>query len=507
MQTDSSRRPSRRSRVSKGITVAALTGALMLFAIPASNAASASVGGVCSKVGAKAKAGKVKVTCKSASGRRVWTDTKLRTVSIAANAIKGGKNSLQAEWIQDYITPNFIRDEASKGLTVAVKFNGKGIADEDFKAGLALDLLSKGGADLLNIDGIWVGEFADAGYIKPLAKIVGKSYTSWEGWGQIAPAVADMMSYKGAKYGIPSGTDGRVLYFNKEVFTAAGLPTDWQPQSWADVLAAANTIKTKVPGVTPIQMDSGTAMGEATTMQGVLPLLVGTGERIYNDQTGKWTGNTSGIRQVLQFYSDIYNGGLGNKDWQVSATGRDQSFAAFAQKKVGILGEGDYGWRGVWSPTTGNFKMPDRNTEIGYALIPAVSAGKGIRRQSYVSMSGGGGFVLNPNTKNAAVAWALLTYMNSRDAVQAFVAGQPRITQRNDVNSFLTRSDPLMAFVSKKVMPLTAYRPGFAIYPQVSVALQQATLDVISGDSVAKAAATYQASLVKLVGANKVNSN
>jgi multiple sugar transport system substrate-binding protein len=486
---------------------AGLTGALVLGLIPASNAASASIGSACAKVGAKAKAGKVRVTCKSASGRLVWTDTKLRTVSVLANAIQGGKSSTQAEWIQQYITPNFVRDEARKGLTVKVNFTGKGIADEDFKAGLALDLLSKRGADLLNIDGIWVGEFADAGYIKPLSKVVGKSYASWDGWTQIDPAVADMMSYQGQKYGIPSGTDGRVLYFNKEVFATAGLPSDWQPKSWAEVLAAAKTIKAKVPNVTPLQMNAGTAMGEATTMQGVLPLLVGTGERIYDDKTGKWTGNTAGLRQVLQFYSDVYGGGLGNKDWQISADGRDQSFSAFAQKKVGILAEGDYGWRGIWDPISGDFKMADRNTEIGYALIPAVSAGKGIRGQNFVSMSGGGGFVLNPNTKQSAIAWDLLTFMNSRDAVQAFVAGQPRITQRTDVNSFLTRRDPLMNFVASKVMPFTAYRPGFAIYPQVSVALQQATLDVINGDSVAKAAATYEASLVKLVGSQKVKSN
>ena len=492
---------------------AGLVGALLLAVLPSTmaSAATATIGADCAKanVKAKVKVGKSKVTltCKKAATRLVWTDTRVINLSIIANAIKGGKSAAQAEWLQDYIAPNFTQDSALKGYNVRVRFVGRGVGDEDYKAQLALDLRSGSAADVLNIDGIWVGEFADAGYIKPLQKVVGSSYAKWDGWAQIDSTVQELMSYKGQRYGIPAGTDGRILYFNRNVFKAAGLPDNWQPNSWADILSTAATIKAKVPGVTPIQIDAGTGMGEATTMQGVLPLLVGTGERIYYDQTGRWTGNTAGIRKVLGFYSDIYNGGLGNKTWQLTKDGRDQSFKAFADGKVGILGEGDYGWRGVWNPDTGDFPMKDRATTIGWAKIPAVSPGQGIRRQSFVSMSGGGGFVLNPKTRNATWAWNLLTYMNSRDAIQASLAGSVKISQRADVNSYISRADPLINFIVKNVMPLTAYRPGFAVYPQVSAALQAATEDVVNGATVTKAAADYQSALVKLVGASKVTSN
>ena len=64
----------------------------------------------------------------------------------------------------------------------------------------------------------------------------------------------------------------------------------------------------------------------------------------------------------------------------------------------------------------------------------------------------------------------------------------------------------MLSFVSTKVLPLTAYRPGFAVYPRVSQALQQATLDVVSGKSADDAAATYQKALESIVGADKVAS-
>jgi len=154
----------------------------------------------------------------------------------------------------------------------------------------------------------------------------------------------------------------------------------------------------------------------------------------------------------------------------------------------------------VVEPTKGIAKMADRNETVGYALIPAKASGAGIRGQDYVSMSGGAGYVLAPGTKYPQQAWELLQFMNSAEATKVQLAGSPRITQRQDVNNEVLAGDPMLSFVSQKVLPLTAYRPGFAVYPQVSQALQQATTDVIGGKTPADAAAAYQLKLQGLVG-------
>jgi hypothetical protein len=59
----------------------------------------------------------------------------------------------------------------------------------------------------------------------------------------------------------------------------------------------------------------------------------------------------------------------------------------------------------------------------------------------------------------------------------------------------------MMNFIGEKVLPITVYRPGLASYPQVSVALQKATGDIIAGKSVDEAAGNYQTELAKAVGA------
>jgi len=425
-------------------------------------------------------------------------------LTIATNAVVGGKNDKEAKWITDYVIPTFTKAMKAKGVAATIKFQASGVDDEKYKARLSLDLKTRSGADVIAADGIWVGEFAEAGYILPLDKVVGPSTAQWDGWAQIPKSVQANAQFGDKSYGIPAGTDGRVLYYNKKLFAKAGLPTDWAPKSWADILAAGSALK-KLPGVAPLQINAGTAMGEATTMQGALPLLVGTGTQIYSD--GKWEGNTKQVRDVLGFYKDIYAGGLGSTAFQQAAKGRDESFAAFAAGKVGVLLEGDYFWRSVINPKDGVAPMTTRDADVGYAIIPAQKPGSGVKGQDFVSMSGGSGYFLNPSTKYPQQAWELLTFMNSPESLKALLNGEARITARLDVNKDVLSADPLLSMISEKILPLTTYRPGEAVYPQVSAALQQATADVVSGKSVADAAAAYQKAVEKAVGAAKVRSS
>ncbi|QYM64033.1 extracellular solute-binding protein [Microbacterium sp. Se5.02b] len=427
------------------------------------------------------------------------------TLTLTTNSITGGKNAAEADWIADWVIPEFEKAMEEDGKDVTVEFQPQGVDDEDYKTKIALDLQSGKGADIIGMDGIWVGEFAEAGYIKPLAEVGGSAVDDWDGWAQIPDAVQNALSFDGERYGVPQGADGRVLYYNKDLFVQAGLDEDWAPESWDDILDAAGDLK-KLDGVTPIQLNAGTAMGEATTMQGLLPMLVGTGEQVFED--GKWIGATDGMEEVLDLYKTIYvDEGLGDPVLQQEASGRDTSFQLFAEGKIGILLEGDYFWRSVINPAegVGTAPMADRDDVVGYAKIPAIEPGEGIDGQDYVSMSGGTGRVLNPNSKHAELAWELLAFMNSPEAYEARAAGTLAISPRNDVNEKLLSSDPMLTFVSEEVLPITAYRPGLAAYPQVSVLLQQATLDVATGTSVDDTLKTYVRGLEGVVGPDSIS--
>jgi len=423
------------------------------------------------------------------------------TLRIAANAAPGGKNAEQAAWIEDYVIPEFERQQEEAGVDATIEFVPSGVDDEQYKTRLSLDLRSGAGADIFSIDGIWVGEFAQAQYIAPLGDVVGEDVEGWDGWEQITDAVEALMMFEDQRYGIPSGTDGRVIYYNKDLFTDAGLPTDWQPQSWQEVLDAAQALA-GLPDVTPIQLNAGTAMGEATTMQGFLPLLAGTGVELYADD--QWQGATEEVVAALEVYQQVYGTGLGDPQLQQSAKGRDESFARFADGQIGMLLESDYFWRDVINPETGIAPMADRDEVVGWALIPAREPGGGIDGQDFVSFSGGGGWVLNPNTDYPQQAWELLAFMNSQASISELYKNQAGISQREDVNQAVLGDDPHLSFIADEVLPITAFRPSLAVYTQVSLLLQEATADVVAGTDPAEAAQTYQTELIELVGEENV---
>jgi multiple sugar transport system substrate-binding protein len=429
-------------------------------------------------------------------------DAKDVSLTITANAVAGGKNDLTAKWVTDWVIPEFTKQQKDKGVNVTVKYDGTGVDDGEYKAKIALDFNTDIGGDVIEVDGIWLGEFAEGGQVKALDDVVGKDKVdAWDGWNQIPDAVQALGEFNGKRYGVPVGTDGRVMYFNKKLFQQVGLPADWQPTSWDDITAAAVSLK-QIPGVTPIQLNAGTAMTEATTMQGVLPLLVGTGSEIYQD--GKWQGATKNVKDVLDFYQQVYRGNLGDPLLAQEAKGRDKSFEEFAQNKIGILFESDYFWRSVVDPTVGVAKMADRDTAVGWAKIPAKAPGAGVDKQDFVSMSGGSVRVVNPKSKYPQQAWELLQFMNSAQATKARLGDTAQVTQRKDVNEEVLKNDPMLNFIAEDVLPITRYRPGLADYPKVSTALQQATADIIAGKSADEAAAAYQDALIKAVGEDNV---
>jgi multiple sugar transport system substrate-binding protein len=424
------------------------------------------------------------------------------TLKLQANAVKGGKNATEASWIQDWVIPNFQKQMADQGRQVTVQYVGTGADDEDVKTQLALDLRTGAGPDVFSPDGPWVGEFAQAGFLKPLEEVVGAEVNDWDGWSQIPKPVAGIVEFEGKRYGIPVGTDGRVLFFNKRLLARAGLPEDWQPNSWDELVAAARQLKARLPGVTPVQINAGTAMGEATTAQGFIPLLYGTGKNLTDG--GKWLGDTPETRAVLDVYQQLYGQDLGDARLQLRADGRDRSFQQFADGKIAILLEGDYFWRSVINPDGGLAPMEDRDEAVGWALIPARQPGGGLNGQDFVSLSGGGGRVINPNTKAPKEAWELLKFLNSREALENWVQREARITSRTDVNQ-ANLKDPLLSFISERVLPITATRPGSAAYPQVSLAIQTATENVVAGRSeAAEAAGQLGAAVAKAVGADNV---
>ncbi len=273
----------------------------------------------------------------------------------------------------------------------------------------------------------------------------------------------------------------------------------WQPASWEDILAAGRTLKEA--GVeTPIQINAGTAMGEATTMQGWDMVLLGAGQHMYDFDQAKWYVSGPAILDALNFYKAIYlDEELGDARLQLVADGRDRSFADFASGKIAILVEGDWFWR---SAILNQMDEATRNEVVTWAKMPAKEPGAGFRGQDFVTISGGTGWVLNPNTEHPEEAWALMAHMSSQDMQLIWEEILPRINFRDDVP---VAGDEVMSAMAEELLPLTTVRPMLPDYAKVSYEAQLMTERVVSGEmSPEEAMQAYADAVTEIVGEENV---
>ncbi|MEV8567774.1 extracellular solute-binding protein [Streptomyces sp. NPDC051322] len=350
--------------------------------------------------------------------------------------------------------------------------------------------------DLVYEDTFLINSDIKSGYLAPIDKYL-KSWPTWQHFVPTAKAAA--RAQDGKTYGVPDGTDTRGIWFNKEIFKKAGLPANWQPKNWAEILDAARTIKKKVPGTVPLNIYTGKGPGEAAVMQGFEMLLYGTGsDPLYDAKQRKWVAGSKGFKDSLAFVDTVFSEKLGldksdaldpnamtnvQTDWMPRSKLAIDIDGSFAGQQW--LPSGGSPWP-AWSKTLGQAAMP---TQYGQA------PGK-------VSMSGGWTWSIPAKSKNADLAWKMIEQLQTKENAVKYTIAGAQIACRDDVakDPDYQKSSPGVKFFTSLVK-YTHYRPALPAYPQVSSAIGEAMEAVTTGDADPDAAAkTYDEQLKTAVG-------
>ncbi|WP_030572531.1 extracellular solute-binding protein [Streptomyces aureocirculatus] len=341
--------------------------------------------------------------------------------------------------------------------------------------------------DLVYEDTFLINSDITSGYLKPLDSYLDK----WKEWPQfIDTARAAAKAEDGKTYGVPDGTDTRGLWFSKDIFKRAGLPADWQPKNWDDILDAARTIKKKVPGVVPLNVYTGKPGGETSSMQGLEMLLYGTGENpLYDPKAKKWVVGSQGFKDSLKFVETVYGEKLG-PDVEDAL---DPNMATRVRGE--FLPEGKLGINldGSWLPQDwlkgSGHEWPEWPKELGLAAMPTQHG----QAPGKVSMSGGWTWAIPSKAGNPDLAFKFIETMQTKENAKKWYIANSGISVRKDVaeDPEYVRAQPGTKFFTDLVTS-THYRPAFPAYPKVSTAMQEAMELVTTGDgSVDKAASGY----------------
>ncbi|MEU6769640.1 extracellular solute-binding protein [Streptomyces sp. NPDC046853] len=341
--------------------------------------------------------------------------------------------------------------------------------------------------DLVYEDTFLINSDITSGYLKPLDQYLDK----WKDWNQfISTSKSAAKAADGKTYGVPDGTDTRGLWFSKAIFKKAGLPADWQPKSWDEILEAARTIKKKVPGVTPMNVYTGKPAGEAATMQGMEMLLYGTGQNpMYDPKSKKWVTGSQGFKDSLEFVETVYKEKLGPD----VTDALDPNFATrvrgelLPDDKLGINLDGSW-LPQDWGKGAGH-EWPEWSKKLGLAHMPTQNG----EAPGKVSMSGGWTWAIPTKASNPDLAFRFIKTMQTKANAQKWYVANSGIAVRKDVaaDPAYLKAQPGLKFFTDLV-PSTHYRPAYPAYPKVSTAVQEAMEKVTTGDgSVADAASGY----------------
>jgi len=349
---------------------------------------------------------------------------------------------------------------------------------------------SKTAPDLVYEDTFLINSDITSGYLKPLDSYLAK----WKDWGQfIDTAKAAAKAQDGKTYGVPDGTDTRGLWFDKKIFKKAGLPADWQPKTWDEVLAAARTVKQKVPGVTPLNVYTGKPAGEAATMQGFEMLLYGTGDGtsdpLYDTASKKWIAGGQGFKDALKFVETVYKEKLGTP----VDVALDPNIQTIVRGDLLPKGKLAIDLDGSWLPQDwlkgSGHEWPEWSQELGLAPMPTQHG----QAPGKVSMSGGWTWSIPAKASNPDLAFKFIETMQTKANAQKWYIANSGIAVRQDVASdpAYVKAQPGIKFFTDLVAS-THYRPAYPAYPKVSTAIQEAMEGVTTGDmSVDKAASSY----------------
>lgn len=372
------------------------------------------------------------------------------------------------------------------------------IADEgNYYTKLDLMLRSPNTApDLVREDSFLIGSDATAGYLAPLDSYL----NSWPEYAQQwFPSMQKITTFNGHNYGVMNGTDVRLVWYNKDIFKKAGLSPDWQPKNWNDILQAAQTIKSKVPGVIPLNLYSGIPMDEASTMQGFEMLLYGTQNPLYNYTTKKWVVSSKGFEDSLNFVKQIYNPskllGPSNDIALSTQAGNTVSQQLLPQGKLAIDIDGSW-LPGTWA-TGGQAPWPAWQQTLGMAKMPTQTGAA----PSNVTLSGGWSYAIASHSPNKDAAFKVLQVANSKDLLASYDVAAAQIAPRQDIGDVPAYKNlPGNTFFSSLVS-FSQFRPAFPAYPKVSVQIDSAMQQVMQGKSPNEAMTAYSQAVTGIVGA------
>jgi ABC-type glycerol-3-phosphate transport system substrate-binding protein len=272
-----------------------------------------------------------------------------------------------------------------------IEFDVRGVPFAELDSTQLAAMEANQGPDIMIVNSVTIGSFVDRGYIMPMTDLItaAKLDTSI-----FYPGLLGSAKIGDDLYGLPIDTGTRLLYYNKALFSAAGVEP---PKTWAELPDVAKKVSDTANGVYGLVATSGERWVWLYEHAGMYALA--NGYKFVNDAATECVLNQGENPQAIQYWVDLYNAGVMNKDDLLVGTGAEREQKFGTNKAAMELG-------GHWAADVlaADYKMtyPD---DFGTVVLEG-KAGIG-------SSTGGWIFTISRDSKNPQAAMDFITWILS----------------------------------------------------------------------------------------------
>lgn len=350
----------------------------------------------------------------------------------------------------------------------------------------------------------YVGQWVASNYFAPLDQYLTAKNAPW--WSGFPPVIQNESRINGHVYAVNTGENNSAIYYNKAMLRKAGIKLPWQPKTWADIIAAAKKVKAANPGIVPLWAAAGTSAGAGGVLQGSANLVLGSKTPVIFDQkTKKWVVDSPGLRQVFQFYKDVYSNGLGASTsdlFSPKAVGRPVELMKDHQLAIAI---GSNWFADAW--TEQNRHWATARNEAASTPLPTSNG----QAPGSASTLGGWAVGVSASSKNQELGFDLINIIE-RTQNQIYIANHagfvPPSSLVQKAPGYINYAPPFnrtFADTLKNSKPVPSNEAGYPVWVQ---AIGQATGQIAQSPSTSVDAAIkiMHDTMVNQVGAGKIET-
>lgn len=302
--------------------------------------------------------------------------------------------------------------------------------------------------DIARVDVAFLAKLASKNALLDLGE-----YVPQETRDEILPVALASCMYGGKLWGLPDQTNGLCLFYNRDMFSAAGLDPDRPPATWDELIRYGKRLTREDEGVFGI--------GLSNSLWWSLPFFYTYGAELLSDDGTRCFLNSPEGVEAFQLKVDLYREhGIEGGAWRAGGIQHDLGFQ-----------NGRYAMilNGPWAVES----LKRTGIDFGVGLIPEGPEGSRTN-------VGGNDLVVFRSTKNPELAAEFLKFVASEDVQRVWAQRLGQIPINVKATDAITSEEHPYLAVFVEQMKTAVPRPATPHYPEIENLMNpemQAALD------------------------------